>query len=267
MRRPTLYLARTLGALGVLHARPSGEVFPRARRQALSAIELDPRQPEGHTMLGMASLFYDWDFTATLEALDRALKLGPDNLVARDFRGYLAMLEGEHEESLRHARRILETDPFSHYHNLRLVLALTFARRYDESLAQAERTSVLYPRSRMTQLFSAGALALSGRCEEGFRLCDGLGTARAQQRACARVAAVCGRPEEARRIARELEKVRPVSIAEIHALLGNADEAVRLLRQAYRDRSPDFATLRVTPYLDPLRGDPRFQALLDHLRP
>ncbi len=79
-------------------------------------------------------------------------------------------------------------------------------------------------------------------------------------------------PERAREIARELEDetpgyLRPVSMAEIQALLGDADEAVRLLRQAYRDRSPDFATLRAEPLFDPLRDDPRFQELLEHLRP
>ena len=263
------YLARSLVALGVVHARPSREVFPRAREAALRAIEIDPRLPEGHAVLGAVRMFYDWDFPAAREAMETSLELNPNGVVGHDFLAYLAMLEGAHDESLRHARRALELDPFSHYQNGRLILALKWARRYEEALAQAERTIELYPRSGAARTFSVDLLALTRDCDRGLRLCEEIPATHVAKMSCARVDAVCGRPERARDAARQLEAgmpmtyPRPVYLAGLQAQLGETEEAFRLLRQARRDRDPDVAILRVNPFLDPLRDDPRFQELLD----
>jgi hypothetical protein len=49
--------------------------------------------------------------------------------------------------------------------------------------------------------------------------------------------------------------------AEIYAQLGAVDEAVEELRLALAARDPGMAFIRVDPFLDPLRRDPRFAAL------
>jgi hypothetical protein len=51
-------------------------------------------------------------------------------------------------------------------------------------------------------------------------------------------------------------------LADIHSLLGNTDQAFRLLDEAYAERESDLCYLKVDPWLDPLRPDPRFKALL-----
>ena len=44
--------------------------------------------------------------------------------------------------------------------------------------------------------------------------------------------------------------------------LGNRDEAIRSLEQAAADHdTPTVAMIKIDPLLDPLRGDPRFEAL------
>lgn len=51
-------------------------------------------------------------------------------------------------------------------------------------------------------------------------------------------------------------------IAATHAELGDADRAFRLLDRAHERRSTELLELEVEPWFDPLRGDPRFDALL-----
>ena len=49
---------------------------------------------------------------------------------------------------------------------------------------------------------------------------------------------------------------------EIYAQLGMKDEALGALRRALATRDPGMAFIRVDPLLDPLRGDPRFAAIV-----
>jgi hypothetical protein len=49
----------------------------------------------------------------------------------------------------------------------------------------------------------------------------------------------------------------------LYVSLGNRDEAIRSLEQAAADRdSLSVMMIKVDPQLDPLRGDPRFEALV-----
>src|SRR5262249_14153165 len=49
----------------------------------------------------------------------------------------------------------------------------------------------------------------------------------------------------------------------LYLSLGNRDEAIRRLEQAIADHeSLTFTLIKVDPMLDPLRGDPRFEALV-----
>ena len=56
--------------------------------------------------------------------------------------------------------------------------------------------------------------------------------------------------------------VPPVQIAFVHIGLGENDRALELLERAYRERSWELVFIRVEPWVDPLRSDPRFQDLL-----
>lgn len=47
-----------------------------------------------------------------------------------------------------------------------------------------------------------------------------------------------------------------------HAGLGDRDKAMRLLNKAYEERSAEMPQVKVEPFFDNLRSDPRFQDLL-----
>ena len=84
----------------------------------------------------------------------------------------------------------------------------------------------------------------------------------------AHLEASSGNEAEARRILEELIAARShrvVSawgIAALHASLGDVDEAFRWLDVAVEERATGLIFLRVHPRLDPIRQDPRYEALL-----
>jgi len=55
-------------------------------------------------------------------------------------------------------------------------------------------------------------------------------------------------------------------VAAIYGALGDTDEAFEWLDRAYEERSPWIGYMNVDPRLDPLRSDPRFDALLRKAR-
>jgi hypothetical protein len=62
--------------------------------------------------------------------------------------------------------------------------------------------------------------------------------------------------------ARSHRVVSAWGIAALHASLGDVDEAFRWLDAAVEEGATGLIFLRVHPRLDPIRKDPRFQALL-----
>lgn len=54
--------------------------------------------------------------------------------------------------------------------------------------------------------------------------------------------------------------------AMIYAAVGDKGEAFRWLERAYNERSVWMAFLKVQPWFDPLRSDPRFEDLLRRMR-
>jgi hypothetical protein len=78
-----------------------------------------------------------------------------------------------------------------------------------------------------------------------------------------------GRQEEARAILARLTEIaktryiNPYAFAVIHLALGEKDQALEWMEKNVRDHASAATNLiNVDPYLDSLRGDPRFEALV-----
>src|SRR5262249_21701450 len=78
-----------------------------------------------------------------------------------------------------------------------------------------------------------------------------------------------GQPEEARKTLAHLNEVMPsgdrpaYALALAHASLGDKTRAIEELEQAYNGGNRSYLfIIKVDPLLDDLRGDPRFEALV-----
>ena len=81
------------------------------------------------------------------------------------------------------------------------------------------------------------------------------------------VYAIGGRAREARKIAEDLERHEPrwqlaPDLAGIYAFLGDSDESLRWLEEAYEERVSSLVFLGDEPCFENLHGDPRFTDLL-----
>jgi serine/threonine protein kinase/Tfp pilus assembly protein PilF len=247
------------------------DAYHTAKAAALKALQLDEKLAEAHTALGLLLCIGDLDMAGSISEFQRAIALNPNYATAHHWYGNSPLLAlGRFEEAITEGKRAVELDPLSPIINADLGQNLYNARRYDEAIAQLRKTLEIDPTFYYTHFNLGIALQLKGdmpaaiaEYTQAQQLSDDqfipvlLASAKAQS----------GDKDAAIQMLAELEELsqhRYVSSywrTLLYLSLGNRDEAVRWLEQAAHD-GLSMTTIKVDPLLDPLRGDPRFEALV-----
>src|SRR6516225_1266292 len=246
---------------------------PKAKAAALKALQLDDKLAEAHTALGLLLCIGDLDMAGSISEVHRAIALKPNYATAHHWYGNGPLLAlGRFDEAITEGKRAIELDPLSPINNADLGQNLYIARRYDEAIAQLRKTLEIDPTFYYAHYSLGIALQLKGdmsaaiaEYEQAQQLSDDLfvpvllASAKAQS----------GDKDAAVRLLAELEElsqhryVRSYWRALLCISLGNREEAVRWFEQAVADHDGlSITTIKVDPLLDPLRSDPRFDALV-----
>ena len=240
----------------------------RAREPALKAIALAPDLAEGHVALA-ASLTNSLNFKGASEEYERAVALAPGSArILRDY-GLFAVSMGRTEEGLTALRRAVVLDPLNEASHGDLIEGLRLARRYDESIAAYRDALSQLPDNASWQWTSGLAYYALGDIQRVRSLCESKvkeGNAEAPWEAClAVVYQKLGRYADAEAWMKK-HKARwgdagAHSYAICYAQWGDTTKALEWLETALRLRDVGLQSLKVDPLLDPLRKDPRFQAI------
>ena len=277
-------LATTYITLGIWNIVPALEAYSRAEEEADRALEIDETVADAHTALAGVKLIRYWDFAGAASEFERALTLAPDSVAAHRLNGSRLSFEGRHEAAISELRGALRLDPQSPLNEWRLAAGLLSAGRTDEAVEQLEQTVALDPGFPLTYAMLAQAYIRQGRYAEALaeavrwrtlfveevpafrRLLDVTGGTFSE----AQIYAATGRQEEARQILDRYERLpddaAPLSIAIIHAALGNADQAFEWLERVLEQRLATLLGAAESGPLDPLRDDPRYEDLLRRMR-
>jgi serine/threonine protein kinase/tetratricopeptide (TPR) repeat protein len=251
---------------------PFREVYPRAKAAALRALAIDETLAEAHASLAMVQKEYDWDWVGAGRAYQRALELNPNYSVANLWYGEYLAAVGRHSEAITAIKRAIELDPLSLIAHASLARhGYYFARRYNEAIAQIEKTLEVDDTFWVARLFLGWTYANLGRVPEALaqlqtarQLDDNLEILMALGFTYGRA----GRLREAQQLFNELlslssrRYVSPMLPALISIGLGEYDQAFVWLEKSYEDRAQMLSELRAEPAFDPLRSDPRFADLL-----
>ena len=245
--------------------------IPAARR----AIELDDSLAEGHAALGNA-IGADLQLDAAEAELKRALALNPNYASAHQWYGETLQSLGRFEEAIAELRRAHDGDPLSLIINA--ILAGTFysARRYDEADEQIRRTLDLDPNFGVAYWVRGQIEEDRGEFDQAIadyaRGTSGVPSDQTNG-VLGSIYVRMGKRDEAQKILDQLTKesqqrfVSSYCLAQINAMLGNKEEAIRLLEKSYEERSIPIGGAGIGgPVSDnrlaSLHGDPRFEALV-----
>ena len=251
------------------------ESMPPAITAVQKALELDPVSAEAHASFGRI-LCYDYYFNRSVAELARAIELDPNNAMARHwFSSGPLMGLADFDRAIAEGKRSIELDPLSLINNADLGWVYCNARRYEDAIAQARKTLEIDSRFYLAHYYLGHALQFSGHLPEAIaayakaaELDDDPVVLALLGQAYGR----SGRAGEARtilgRLAEEAKSryVSGYSLAILFLGLGERDNAMDALERAYRERSGhDLFLIKVDPMLDDLRGDPRFEALVQKI--
>jgi serine/threonine-protein kinase len=249
---------------GWLTGQAMNEELEKAQADARQAIALAPELAEGH--LALAAVFENTlDFARAATEYERALELAPGNArVLRDY-GEFEVFMGRSDAGIAAVRRAAALDPLNPVGRTSLGSALMYARRYDEALKASQEAITLDPASPLAHGLHGWASYALGDLQNARSSCEAEPSTRMSHSCLAVIYEKLGRHADSHTMLTKLQAENgdagARTYAAVYALLGNMGKALEWLETAYRVRSSELETLKTDPAFDPLRSEPRFQAI------
>ena len=260
----------TMGFMGFV---PPKEALSAGIFHVLRALEIDNTLAETHALLAQYRKQLDFDWSQVHREMNRAQQLNPASPVVRLRHAVTGLMpHGRMEEAIREVETALELDPLSPNTRGWLGVMLWLGRVYDRGIEQGRLMIELDPTGwrgdfviglcwREKRMFDE-AVAAHRRATElsgGTPLVLGwLGLALAESGNAVEARAML---ERFRAIAAQ-GYVPPTSFAWIHLGLGDTDHFFACMDRAIDARDHMLMPIKTYPFLDPIRSDPRYLALL-----
>jgi tetratricopeptide (TPR) repeat protein len=174
---------------------------------------------------------------AALAELRLAQQLDPLSLIISADIGELLGLARRYGDAAAQLQSTLQMDPNFLLAHSNLVDVYNYQQKYAEAAAQAHKALELAPGSLWAECLLGATYALSGQRDKARNA----------------MASIQHSPRA---------KEAALYLAIIATDLGDKDAAFRWLQVARDERSGSLILMKIVPYWDPLRSDPRFASLL-----
>jgi TolB-like protein/Flp pilus assembly protein TadD len=260
---------------------PPAELVPEARAAAEKALALDNTLAEAHSSLALLLVAYDGNLRESKREFERAIALNPNYAEAHFFLGFAVLTPlGDFDHAIAEIKRAIQLDPFSVSINANFGLCYFSARRYPEAIVQSRKAAELDPSLPMPQIVLAAAHQFSGQPEQAitewqkaYELAQHAGAERGYaDDLLAQSYLLKGERAKALQLLDQLRalaqrgEVPAFRVAGIYVGLGDKNEAIEWLERSYQNKEFTLILdIKVHPGLDPLRGDPRFEALVEKM--
>ncbi len=266
-------LAEVYWCLGYFGIMPPRRAFSAGIVYALRAIEIDNTRAETHALLGQFHKIAEYNWSEVEREMAIALRLDPNSpLVRARYAVSGLMPHGRVQEAAAELERALEIDPLSLYMRGWLGIMRILLRDFELAIEEGRRLLDLDPNYVLAHFVTAGGCNYLKRFDEALS---------AQQKAVelsggnpilmgwlGLILAASGNASEARGVLRRLyersanEYVAPCSLAWIHFGLGEVDAAFQWMDRAVEECDQVMMPIKTYGFLDPIRTDPRYAALL-----
>jgi TolB-like protein len=259
-----------LGYLGFMRPR---EAFAAGIVHALRAIEIDNTRAETHALLGQFHKTVEYNWPEVHREMALALQLDPTSpLVRLRYAVSWLMPQGRMEEAAAEVEFALQSDPLSMFVRTWWTLMLLIWHQHERTLEAARQVLELDPVAYWAHLAIGSTYRDQGIFEKAIaayrRAMEESGESPPTMGWLGLTLGLSGNTSEARALLERLYRkaaqgyVAPTSLAWIHLGLGEIDTAFEWLNRAVDECDQLLMPIKSYTFLNPIRGDPRFAALL-----
>ncbi|MGH8221134.1 MAG: tetratricopeptide repeat protein [Steroidobacteraceae bacterium] len=257
-----------LGTVGI--GRPPGETRPRVLRAARRALELDPSLAEAHVLLANTEQ-ERWQWAEAEMEYRSALDLSPNDAEAHWQYALWLVCQGRTDEAVSWVQRGRRLDPLA-VSGTSVAWILFQSHRFAEAARELRSALAVQPDDQHALTALGFVLSANGHPADAIAPLE-----RAVFLSSGSPAAIgvlihayarAGRRAEALQLLADLERRRAAGYVPAAAFvngylgLGDTDRAFQWLEQAYAEQSNILQFLKVHPFFDPIRSDPRFADLI-----
>ncbi len=268
-------MARARVALANHSTGPSRAPLESARAAALRAIEIDPGISDAHVALAEVRRTLEWNWRLAEDEYRTAIALSPSCESAHRFFAQFLAAMSRFPEAKAEADRASDVDPLCLVVSTNAAWVRYFAGDLNAAIDRCRHVLDLDPGFRFARRVLGAAMLAAGKADEAVvELTSAAGRDDRDTIALAWLAhahALGGARNAAGALVSRLESLASASyisayhLAMAHTGLGNRDTAFDLLARACEERDPSLINVAVEPRFGPLRGDPRYAALLHNL--
>jgi TolB-like protein/Tfp pilus assembly protein PilF len=260
--------------LGGKNISESSQLAEEANKKAL---KLNPQLTEAHLNEFKNLYYYKWDWDGAFSAYEKVIELKPNNPeVLYDLMFYY-MVSGKFDKAFQTCNKIRQIEPASNLYWYNKAIIQFHSRDLEGSLKTIEEGLKLYPDFYGLLELRSWCLSVLGRHEEAvssykkfLSFLEGKSSA-ISNGVAGWVFARAGLRKEA---LKQLDIVAgpgaaycdPIYIGMIHMGLGDKDRAMEYFYKSYQEHSLEIVFLKRAPVFDPMRGDPRFEKLIQDLK-
>ncbi len=252
---------------------PPETTRPQVMNFARKALALDPNLVEAHVALAFV-LQEEWHWTEAESEYRRALELNPNDADAYSWFALWLICQGRTDEALAAIERARALDPVG-VSGASVARIQFMAHRYEDSIRELRSVLALQPDNALDLMALGFALIADDRPAEAIPVRRRLSLFREavlpQPARVIRAYAHAGRRDDALRLLAIWSGAGKTGVhspagAFVNAYLGPWLATTKILfywlDQAFKEQSNILQFLKVHPYFDPIRSDPRFADLV-----
>jgi len=240
-----------------------------------TALRLDPDLELTYLNQFFYLYYIKWDWDGALRALAKAEELAPNNLeVLQNLSSYY-VASGKFGKAFETCEKMHQIDPTDQVYWWRKAFIQFHSRDLEGSLKTIDEGLELFPDFYGLLSIQSWCLSALGRHKEAVNsykeflsLIDGSSVY--YQALSGWIFGRAGLKEEALKELKIFEGSGnysdPVIIGMIYMAIGDIDRAMEYYQKGYREHSLQLPYLKRSPAWDPMRGDPRFEKLIQDLK-
>ncbi len=248
---------------------PKESIAP-AKVALKKALELDDSLAQAHASSGLLATV-ELDLKRGISELERAIQLNPNYATAHHWIALPLTAVGQSDRGILEGKRAIELDPLSLIINADLCWVYFNGRHFDEAEAQAHKTLEMDPRFYVAHYYLGEALQFKGKLADAiaeFQKAYDLNNDPFSLAMLGQAYALQGKTDEAQKVLARLREqaksqyISPYAFAVVLTGLGDKAHAIDELERGCDDTGFYISLIKVDPLFDDLRGDPRFEALV-----